>query len=117
MRPTVTAPASVEQRKSLDELHPQMAKADRKPLADLRPKIGQLVDRALVLAGVSKQDAAYRMQYADAGTVSRWCSGLERPAFDKLFTIDGFEAAYVQAIAERNPRIRVQTTITLEKSA
>jgi len=93
------------------------SEADRKPLADLRPAIGRLVDRALVLAGVTKQDAAYRMQYADQGTVSRWCSGLERPAFDKLFTIDGFKAAYVLAIAEQDAAIHVKTIIEIERTA
>lgn len=92
------------------------AKADRKPLADLRPVIGRLVDRALVLAGISKQEAAFRMQYADQATVSRWCSGTERPAFDKLFTMDGFKAAYVQAIAEGEPQ-GFDVTITIRKSA
>ena len=93
------------------------ANADRKPLADLRPVIGLLVDRALVLAGISKQDAAYRMNYADQGTVSRWCSGLERPAFDKLFTMDGFDVAWVLAMAERNARIETTTVITIRRSA
>lgn len=109
----------------LADVHPKMlraelrvkAKDDRKPLADLRPAIGLLVERALILAGVSKQDAAYQMHYADQGTVSRWCSGLERPAFDKLFTIDGFEIAWVLAIAERNRQIVVETIVTIRRSA
>jgi hypothetical protein len=110
---------------SLDGLHPQMlraglrssAKADRKPLADLRPVVGQLVERALVLAGISKQVAAYEMHYADQGTVSRWCSGLERPAFDKLFALDGFRAAYVLAIAEADEQMDATTVITIRRSA
>lgn len=100
-------------------LQPQMlaadlrpdAKPDRNKLADLRAVIGQLVARTFELMGITKQDAAYRMQYADAGTISRWCSGTERPAFDKLETIDGFNAAYVQASAEHDPRFEVTTTI------
>lgn len=109
--------------KSIAAAHPQMlradlrteAKPDRKKLADLRPEIGKLVARALELAGVSKQDAAHRMDYSDAGTVSRWCSGTERPAFDKLFQIQGFEIAYVCAIAERNQAIEVTTVITIPR--
>lgn len=102
-------------------LHPQMLRMESegasKKLADLRPTIGRLVARALELAGISKQDAAYRMKYSDAGTVSRWCSGTERPAFDKLFTIEGFEIAYVLAIAERNAQIEVTTAITIRRVA
>jgi hypothetical protein len=109
----------------LADVQPQMvraglraqAKADRKKLADLRPVIGRLVERALELMGLSKQEAAYRLQYADAGTISRWCSATERPLFDKLFSLEGFEVAYVQAIAERNPAIAVDTVITIRRTA
>lgn len=105
--------------------HPQMlrvglrseAKADRKPLADLRPAIGRLVNRALQLMNLTKQEAAYEMDYADAGTISRWCAGTERPAFDKLFTLDGFARAYVLAIAEQDPHLEAYTTIRMVRSA
>ena len=108
-------------------VHPQMlraelrgeAKADRNNLADLRPVIGHLVERAFELMSprLTKQDAAYRMAYRDAGTVSRWCAGTERPSFDKLFTIEGFRLAYLLAIAEADPAIEVTTTITLRRVA
>jgi hypothetical protein len=105
----------------LASVQPQMLRAggeaDRNKLADLRAVIGQLVGRTFELMGITKQDAAYRMQYSDAGTISRWCSGTERPLFDKLFTIDGFEIAYVLAIAERNQAIEVDTVITIRRTA
>jgi hypothetical protein len=111
----------------LADTHPQMlraglraeAKADRKELADLRPVIGRLVERAFELMSprLTKQDAAFLMRYDDSGTVSRWCAGKERPLFDKLFTIAGFESAYLLALAERNPAIDVTTTITIRKVA
>lgn len=105
----------------LNGMQPQMLRAehegDRKKLADLRPAIGRLVERAFQLMGITKQEAAFRLLYDDQGTISRWCSGRERPLFDKLFTIDGFEAAYVQAIAERNPHIDVTTAITIRRIA
>ncbi len=102
-------------------VHPKMLRAQseghRKDLADLRLVIGILVARTFELMGITKQDAAYRMQYRDAGTISRWCSGTERPLFDKLFTIDGFEVAYVLAIAERNQQIEVTTVVTIRRTA
>ena len=105
----------------LADVHPQMLRAEgegrRKELADLRPVIGELVSRALQLAGVTKQEAAFRMRYSDPGTVSRWCSGVERPAFDKLFTIEGFEVAWVLAIAERNRGIVVETVVRIRRRA
>lgn len=104
----------------LADVHPQMLRADhegdRKNLAeDLRPVIGRLVERAIKLLDLTKQDAAFQMGYADQGTVSRWCSGVERPCFDKLFVIDGFEDAWVLAIAERNPSMEVETTVTIRR--
>jgi hypothetical protein len=105
----------------LADVHPQMLRAkgegDRKKLADLRPAVGQLVARAFQLMGITKQDAAYQMHYDDPGTVSRWCSGTERPAFDKLFTLDGFNTAYVQAIAEQDPQLEITTAITIRRRA
>lgn len=102
-------------------VHPQMLKAgsegDRQKLADLRPLIGQLVARALQLMGITKQDAAYRMGYDDPGTISRWCSGTERPLFDKLFQVPGFDVAYVLAMAERNQAMKVETTVTISRVA
>jgi hypothetical protein len=106
-------------------VHPQMLRADsegdRKNLADLRPVIGRLVERAFEVMSprLTKQDAAYRMGYRDAGTVSRWCAGTERPSFDKLFAIAGFSRALLLAMAEaeQDPAIDVTTTITLRRVA
>jgi hypothetical protein len=91
------------------------AKADRQELADLRPVIGRLVERAITLMGISKQQAAFAMHYADAGAVSRWCSGTERPLFDKLFALQGFVPAYLTAIAEDDPSIDITTTIKIRR--
>jgi len=100
------------------DAHPQILRSvrvdDRKKLADLRPVIGRRVERALALCGVTKQEAAFAMGYTDAGTVSRWCSGTERPHLDKLeAAIAGFEAAWVRAIAEGHPRMEAVTQIVM----
>lgn len=111
--------ASVADR--LKHVHPQMLRVgtdpDRKKFAELRPVIGRLVERALEIAGLSKQEAAFAMGYADSGVISRWCSGAERPLFDKLFAIDRFEDAWLVALAERNPRAQVVTQVLLQRSA
>jgi hypothetical protein len=101
-------------RAKLDAVHPQMLRADSD---GHRKKVAERVERALQLVGLSKQDAAYQMGYSDAGTISRWCSGAERPLFDKLFAIEGFEDAYLVALAERNPRMAVETVITVRRTA
>jgi hypothetical protein len=102
-------------------VHPQMVRAqsetERKKVADLRLVVGRLVERALELAGLSKQETAFAIGYSDAGTISRWCSGIERPLFDKLFTVPGFQEAYVLALAEGNPRMDVETIVTIRRVA
>lgn len=110
----------------LSGVHPKMlrvgtgsvAKPDRKKLADLRPVVGRRVERTFELMGITKQDAAFRMGYSDAGTVSRWCSGTERPHLDKLFQLDGFEQAWLLASAEHNaPTMEVETIVKLRRPA
>ena len=57
-----------------------------------REEIGRDVERTFGVIGMTKQEAAYAMGYSDAGTVSRWCAGTERPQFDKLFALKRIRA-------------------------
>lgn len=106
-------------------LHPQMlsvglrpaAKADPQKLADLRPEVGRLVARAFEIAGLSKQEASFQMGYSDQGTVSRWCSGVERAQFDKLFQVRGFRQAWLLALAEDTPHAEVTTVVSIRRRA
>lgn len=114
MAPTIKA--------QLDNVHPQMlrvgSESDRKQFADHRGVVGQLVETALDILGLTQQEAAYRMGYRDSGTVSRWCTGTERPQFDKLLLLDGFAEAWVIAIARHTKAgIDVHTVITVRRSA
>lgn len=108
-------------REQLNTAHPQMLRAehdgDRKKVAEHRERVGRLVERALVLTGLTKQQAAYEMGYSDSGVVSRWCSGAERPLLDRLFLIAGFEDSWLIAQAEGNPRAEVERTIKLRSIA
>lgn len=105
----------------LDGVHPQMLRAegegDRKKVAEHRERVGRLVERALILTGLTKQQAAYEMGYSDSGVVSRWCSGAERPLLDRLFLVSGFEDSWLIAQAEGNPRAEVERTIKLRSIA
>lgn len=109
-------------RDRLANVHPQMLRAssDRDPqkLAEARrAAIGDDVERALALLGLTKQEAAHALGYRDAGVISRWCSGIERPQFDKLFALEGFEDAWLVVLAKRNPRMAVRTVIEIRESA
>lgn len=105
----------------LNGVHPQMLRAgsetDPQKLAALKSDIGRSVERTLELLGMTKQEAAFAMGYTDQGVVSRWCSGIERPQFDKLFLIEGFEDTWLLARAKRNPNMVVETTVTIRRIA
>ena len=105
---------------ALGDWHPKMLRVEPseecKKLAEaIREQIGRDVERCFAMLGLTKQDAAYRMGYSDPGVVSRWCSGTERPLFDKLFAIEDFEDAWILIRARRNPRVRVRTVMEFEE--
>lgn len=114
-------PRTVDPR--LAGVQPQMLAAtldaDRKPLADAdwRRHIGRTIDRALEIAGVTKQCMSAEMGYRDQGSLSRWIAGVERPHFDKLFAVDRFYDAWIIACAETNPRVEVETLVRIKKVA
>jgi len=87
----------------------------RKPLAD--GVMGRAIDRAIVLSGLTKQDAAYRMGYQDQSALARWISGVETPQFARLFAVQELRAPLVQALAELASDVEVTTTITVRRRA
>jgi hypothetical protein len=108
----------------LADVHPKCIAAslkprdvDSKPLADWRRHIGQTIERALEIAHLTKQDVSGAMGYADQSALSRWISAVERPHFDKLFSVDRFYDAWVIACAEANPRIAVETVVRIARIA
>lgn len=88
---------------------------DCKPLAlaEWRERIGQAIERALVLARISKQDASHRMGYpaGDQSAISRWIAGTERPQFDKLFTIAALRKWIPIALAELDEDAEMTVTV------
>jgi len=79
----------------LASVQPRMAAAqrctERNAVAeDFRRAVGQVVDRAIERAHLTKQDVSDRMGFTDpkASAVSRWCTGMERPHFDRLLAIE-----------------------------
>jgi hypothetical protein len=97
------------------ELHPQMLRAQSE--GDRKKFVGRLVERALELMSVTKQDAAFRMGYSDSGVISRWCAGSETPLFHKLVALDGFIEAWLVALAEKSTRAEVFTDVRIRRVA
>lgn len=90
---------------ALADVHPQMLRAksegDRKKFAvDEKALIGRAVERAISVAGLTKQEAAFQMGYSDSGTLSRWCAGTETPQFAKLWAVEALRGPLVIALAE-----------------
>lgn len=85
----------------------------RKPLAD---EIGGAIERAIVLAKLTKQDVAYRMGYTDQSALSRWISGAETPQFAKLWAITELQEPLVIALAELAAMV-IETTVRTRRRA
>lgn len=111
------AEVSAAHPKPLDSVRPVMAKADCKALADWRRVIGERIERALILANLSKQEASFLMGYADQSTLSRWIAGVERAQMDRLFAIPQLRVPLVVAFAELAEGVQVSTTITIRQVA
>jgi hypothetical protein len=94
------------------------SEALRKPLADdLKRAIGQAIERAIVLAGLTKQEVAFAMGYEDQSALSRWISGAETPQFARLFIVVKLRGPLVIALAELSGDVDVQTTIVIRRTA
>lgn len=89
----------------------------RKPLAEdgMRRVIGGAIERALHLAGLTKQEVSYAMGYGEnQSPISRWIAGTETPQFAKLFAVARLKPALLVALAELdqdNVEIRTQIIV------
>lgn len=114
MAPNNTAQLDAIKRKPLA----MRGEAVRKPLAeDMKRPIGQAIDRAIVLARLTKQDVAFRMGYDDQSALSRWIAGVETPQFARLFAVKELRGPLVIALAELSDTVDVQTTIVIRRTA
>lgn len=91
---------------------------DRKPLAvlDWKRRMGIAIERALVLANMTKQDVSHAMGYPDQSAISRWIAGTEPTQWHKLMAVDSLRPWIPVAIAEQ-AGAEVQTTVIVRRSA
>lgn len=92
--------------------------ADRKPLAvvDWKRRMGLAIERALVLANMTKQEASFAMGYPDQSAISRWIAGTEPTQWHKLMAVDSLRPWIPVAIAEQ-AGAEVQTTVIVRRTA
>jgi hypothetical protein len=87
--------------------------ADRKFLS-----LGRIVERAIAISGLTKDQAAREMGYANASVISRWFSGDEQPSLSRLWAVPSLHVGLVIALAEAaGVGVRVRTQIEIEATA
>lgn len=79
--------------------------------------LGHVVDRAIHLAGRTKDQAAQEMGYANASLVSRWIANTEPFNLSRFWAVADFRSALIVALAEdaNDAAIEVQRTVIVRK--
>jgi hypothetical protein len=77
--------------------------------------IGLLIAEALRHAGLTQQEASFRMGYADASKVARWVSGADVSSFlSRFLSVPELRRGFVIALAElRGDDVTVETVVTI----
>jgi hypothetical protein len=118
MSQTVIGSTLEAPRKSVAAVLRLDANADCKPVAvsaaEWKTALGGAVERALVLAKITKQEASYAMGYPDQSAISKWITGAEPTQWHKLMTIDVLRPWISVAIAEVSGA-EVETTVTVRR--
>lgn len=88
----------------------------RKEFADLR--LGPVWERAIELAGMTNLQASGEMGYHDSSSVARWIQCADDVKFERLWAVKRLRPALIAALAEaEGQRVRVQTIVTIERTA
>lgn len=91
------------------------AKASVNDLDEQAKAIGALIAAALRHAGITQQEASFRMGYADASKVARWISGADVSSFvTRFLSIPELRRGFIIALAElKADGVSVQTVVTV----
>lgn len=93
------------------------AKPNCKPVAvEWKRRMGLAIERALVLANLTKQDVSFQMGYPDQSALSRWIAGTEPTQWHKLMAVDQLRPWIPVAIAEQ-AGVDVQTIVCVRRTA
>lgn len=78
--------------------------------------LGRVVERAIALAGLTKDQAGREMGYANASTISRWLSGEESVQLGRVWAVEALRMPLIQALAEAaESGVVVETTVRLRR--
>lgn len=103
-------------RNSFADVRPTMAKADLKKVdeAEKRRKFGQILARAVQIAGLMNKEVCERL-VVDAGQLSRWFAGTENAHVWKFQDDELLGPAFLEAQAEVTPGATIRKVIELTK--
>ena len=99
----------------LRPIHHVEAKPDPKPLGEPL-SLGRAIERALVLADISKKEISFRMGYTDQSSISKWIGDIEPPRFDKLWQVRELQIPLVIQLS-RLAGFQVRTTLSTRRTA
>jgi hypothetical protein len=109
-------------RSGLDSL-PRKVSAKATLRGESAPKIlgtehlGPVIERAIALAGMNKDQASDAMGYSDASTISRWISGAENPHLTRLWSVKALRAGLLMALAESaRDQVEVETVFKVRSA-
>lgn len=103
-------------RDRLDGIRATAAKPLKK--IEWREHVGQAIQRALSLAGLTQKEGWVLLGHNDGAQLNRWIAGSERPQFDALFSIESLRQPLVVALAElAGEAVEIQTVLTIRKTA
>jgi hypothetical protein len=121
----VTMPASVDPRLGALKANPLRIRGLRgetrsKPLAEQEEsaRYGRALERAIEDAGLTKQEAAFRLGYSEQSMISRWIAGQENPPMPRLFVKLGerFKQAWVLELAKQTDGVNVETVMRIAEA-
>jgi len=113
MATTLQTPAAARHLQRLDGLRPSMAKAVKKYDLDAwRTRIGEVIERAFALAGLTQKEAAALLD-RDQAQIARWMNGSDRPQFDAIFAVESLRQPLIQALAELAGNVVVETVVRM----
>lgn len=80
--------------------------------------LGAVIERAISLSGLTKDQAAQEMGYANGSLVSRWIANLEPPNLTRIWAVTALRAGLVAALAEQaGAQVEVETSIRIRRTA
>lgn len=80
--------------------------------------LGAVIDRAIALSGLTKDQASQVMGYANASLVSRWIANAEPPNLSRIWAAEELRAGFIAALAEHaGHAIEIETSIRIRRTA